>query len=339
MSTIGGAFTETQLLQQRVMAANIMFDDRIKQQFKPDYDIINAIQRVQTATVLTDLARRKDVDVEVIWENFCDITTDECGSDCSIGGNESSTNAETYSLSFCKEVGFTMDEVSFIDNEFEMNIAKALLKSDVALTNAFAAYAVSVIESAKGTNELTTGKGTVSGTETYIDPAYWNSALFAYFQRVAALNKFTSPILLSGNNLYEAYYLANAQAGNANGKGDAYLFGTMPIYFDLFNIDTVNTPDLKTYMLSTGSLAMANKFYNPSVPEKTWEFTRYTMPSQFLPGMTYDVFYNNECSTSNRLLKHNWTVRLKADIFTNPAGCTLTNTGVLSFTCGTNDLQ
>jgi hypothetical protein len=106
----------------------------------------------------------------------------------------------------------------------------------------------------------------------------------------------------------------------------------MRMYFDLFNIDSVNDPDLYTYLLSQGSLAMASKFYNPTTPERTFEFIRYTMPSRFVPGFVYDVFYNDECTT-NDMIQHNFKVKLKADIFNNPEGCEAGNTGVLRFLC------
>jgi len=35
-----------------------------------------------------------------------------------------------------------------------------------------------------------------------------------------------------------------------------------------------------------GAVAMANKFYNPAIPEVLKDFTRYTMNSQFMDGMT-----------------------------------------------------
>lgn len=334
MSTIGGAFTETQLLQQRVRAAEIMFDDRIKQQFVPQFDVLKGIQAVQTATINASFQRKKEFDVEIMWENFCDIVAEDCTGSCTLGGNKSSTNAETKTLSCLKEVGFSMSEHDFIDNEFDMNIAKALLKADKELVEAFAQYAVAQLEAFKGLNELTTGKGVLVGSDTNINPSYWNASLFAYLARVAIMNKFTNPILLSGNNLYEANYMAQANGANADGKGDKILFGTMPIYFDLFNIDSMNAPALKTYMLSQGSLAMANKTFNPDVPEKTMDFTRYTMRSNFFPALKYDVWYDNECEAgTNRLIKHNYTIRLIADIYNNPSGCALNNSGVLAFNC------
>jgi hypothetical protein len=334
MSTVAGAFSETVLLNQRVLAEQISFDDRIVQQFKPQFEILNAVKAAQTAQVLTPLAQRKDVDVTVMWENFCEIAADTCGEDCTIGGTKSSTNTKDYAITFCKEVGFSMDENDFIDNEFDMNVAKALLMADKSLTEAFAQYAVAQIESFKGANALTTGKGVVVGNDTYIDPAYWTPAIAAYLTRCIIMNKLTNPVFASGSLLWEQYYVAQANNANANGKGDFNLWSGFQPYFDMWNVDSVNEGTLKAYLISQGALAMANKTYNPAVPQRTWDFTRYTMPSRWLPGMSYDVFYNNECVGTNKLIQHNYTVRFKGDIFLNPLGCDQLNTGVLAFICG-----
>jgi hypothetical protein len=334
MSTIGGSFDETILLNQIVRADELMFDSRIKQQFTPQYEIINALKAAQTATVQTPLSRKKNVAVEVQWENFCDIVAEACATDCTIGGAKSSTNVAEYDLTFCKEVNFSMDENDFIDNTFDMNVAKAFLKADKEITEAYAQYAVAQLEAFKGINVLTTGKGTVAGTETTIPAAYWTPSLVPYLNRISIMNKFVNPIFLSGSNLYEAYYTAQANNANADGKGDWNLWSGLQPYFDLFNIDTVNTPDLKSYLISMGSVALANKYYNPDVPQIGFDMTRYTMPSRFLTGMKYDVFYNNACEGTSKLWSHNYTVRFRADIFANPVGCDLNNTGILSLSCG-----
>jgi aminopeptidase N len=134
--------------------------------------------------------------------------------------------------------------------------------------------------------------------------------------------------------LFEAAYIAQANAANANGKGDAILMGAFPTYFDIANIDSVNDPALKTYMLSLGSMAMVSKAFNPDVPETTFDFIRYTMRSAFMPELVYDVWYNNKCKEGqSRRVEHSWTIRLTADIFQNPQGCQNGNTGVLAFKC------
>ena len=332
MSTIGGSFDETILMNQLVKATEIGFDSRIKQQFTPQYNIINAIRAAQTATVQTPLSRRKDVAVEVQWENFCDIVAEACATDCTIGGTKSSTNVEEYDVTWCKEVNFSFDENDFYDNVFDMNVAKAFLKADKEITEAFAQYAVAQLEAFKGANVLTTGKGTVVGTETTVPAAYWTASIAAYLNRVTIMNRFVNPVLATGALLYEPYLVSQANGANSDGKGDAALWGGLNPYFDLFNIDTVNTPNLKAYLISMGAVAMGSKNINPDIPVVMFDMTKYTMQSQFLP-FKYDVYYNNACSGTQKMHTHNYTIRCKADIWQNPAGCSSTNTGVLSFLC------
>jgi len=335
MSTTAGYFDETILNNIRVEASKIRFNDRVAKQFVPHYDTIQAIQAVQTANVEPAPAHRKDVDVEVMWQNVCGQTVED-NTTCEIGGSKSSTNIKEYQITYEKVINFSEDEADFIDNEYEIQsaIAKQFLMADKNLTENFTQYCISQIEAFRGVNSVTTGKGVVSGFDTYIAPAYWTAPLIAYFQRVAVLNQFTSPVFLSGNNLYEDFITASYNAGNANGKGDAAMYSTMRMFFDLFNIDTVNDPDMKTYMLSNGSLALASRNYNPtSIDVVNGVFTRYQERSSYLP-FSYDVFYEPECTTDD-LIQHNFKIKLKADLFINPTACEEHNTGVLSFICGT----
>jgi hypothetical protein len=274
MSTTAGVFNETTLRTIRLVADAIMFDDRIKQQYIPKIDIIAAVQSVQTANILPTPARKKDVDVEVIWQNVCNPACEE-NVTCEIGGEKSSTNAQEYALTWERVINFSEDEADYIDNEFniETAIAKQLLVADKTLVECFAQYVVANLNTFSGTNQFTAGKGTVAGNITSIAAAFWDWTLFAYFQRVGILNRFTNPIFLSGSNFYEQYFLSDYKRLNADGKAET-IFDRMRMYFDLFNIDSVNDPDLYTYLLSQGSLAMASKFYNPTTPERTFEFIR-----------------------------------------------------------------
>lgn len=335
MSTTAGYFDETILNDIRVKASEIMFDDRIKQQFDARYDIVKAVEGIQTATVLPSIARNsKIVDVDVMWQNVCGQEV-ETNVDCAVGGAKSSTNIENYSLSYNKMVKFSESESDFIDNEFDIQtaLAKDFLRADKELTEDFAQYCTAQVDSFAGWNTVTNGKGVVTGADTFIAPAYWNASLAAYFNRVAIMNKFTSPILLSGVNLYEQAYVAEANRANANGKGDYIMYGDMKLYFDLFNIDTVNDPDEKSYLISQGALALGNRALNPETPEILHDFTRYKIRSRYLP-MWYDVYYETDCEDD--LVKHNFKVKLVADLFLNPTACDDNNTGVLSFTCGTS---
>jgi len=341
MSIVGGAFDETRLLNFIVKADEVSFDSRIKQQYMPKADALMALMSLQNANVLSVISNsRKDVDVEVEWMNTCDITVSD-NVDCVLGGEEASTNVQEYSLSNEKVVAFTADETKFVDNRYniEESIAKQFLQADKQLTEWFNNYSIGRLNTFLGVNVYDGDKGVVGGTDTFIKAPYWNADLMAYMHKVSIMNRMDNVMLLSGHNLFTQNYLASAKIGNADGKGEPALFGTIPIAFDLFNIDTVNTPDQVTYMLQYGSLAFASKSYNPDIPQVVnGVFTRYTMESRFMPNVKYDVFYKAECTTGDKVV-HNFKVKLKADVFLNPTGCSGTNTGVLRFVCGESQLN
>lgn len=338
MSTVAGAFNETTLLNFIVRADEVMFDGRIKQQYVPKYDTVKALMDIQNARVLNPIsASSKKFDVEVEWMNACGLQVTD-NTDCEFDGEKSSTNVKEYTLEYEKVVRFSVDESDFLDNRFdqEESVAKNFLAADKNLVETLNSLAIARLETFVGTNEFDGEKGVVSGTTTYIAAPYWNSELIAYFHKVAALNRFNDPILLSGHNLYTQNYLAMAKAGDADGRGNAVLFGQIPLYWDLFNIDSI-VEEQVTYMIESGSIAFAHKTHNPDEPQiVNGVFTRYTMESKFLPGLRYDVFYEPECTTGDAI-KHNFKVKMKADFFLNPAGCDEDNTGVLKFVCGTAD--
>ena len=319
-----------------------MLDDRLRQDYIPDMDVLTTINEISTAKLYPVRAtRQKLVDVEVMWQNVCG-TEIEDNVTCELGGNKSSTNLQEYAMAYEKIYKFSEDEADFIDNEFDIEQAITLqfLKADMLLAEDFAQYSVGRLEAFKGVNVVTVGKGVVVGADTFIAASYWNASLMAYFLRVSKLNKFTQAQLLSGNNLFEDYMNKNFEAGNANGSGDWKKYTSMKIAFDLVNVDLVNDPDIKTYLLSRGSLAMANRYWNPVSPERLDPFTRYAIPSRFLKdsngqAMWFDVFYNTECTT-NDLIQHNFKIKFRADIWLNPTGCEEQNTGVLAFICGVN---
>ena len=57
----------------------------------------------------------------------------------------------------------------------------------------------------------------------------------------------------------------------------------------------------------------------------------YTMPSYNIPGVVYDVVYQEECASND--VKHSWKITFNGGLFRNPNGCSDNRTGVLGFTC------
>ena len=315
-------------------------DDRVKLQYQPQADLLapfitNANKQVNV--VHNSKGKMKNLTAEVEWINACEIDDQAC-TYCSPGGNELSTNTTTYTMDICREVGFTVTEYPMLTNDFDMDmlIAKGFMKADMLLSEYFAAQAVAFLNTNKGVNALAPGtnRGCISGTDTYIKAAYWNAELMGYFARVRSRNRFGNPYLLSGANLHEAAIISNFNAGNADGKGSQAMFGSLPIYFDEYQIDTVNTPDLYTYMIQPGTYAVANKaYYNPT-PITYFDDKRWSMSAGGIPGFEYDVHYSNACNAENGFPDHNFTVKLNAGIFINPEQCDDNNTGILTFICG-----
>lgn len=344
MSTIPGVFNETAILTAKHLADKMMLDDRIRQQFIPDYDVYKYLRSLHTATVNTAFgAKKKDYDVEISWVNACS-SFDREDISCEVGGDELSTNVEEYSLQHRFVKGFTVRDDVMRSNDYETRelIAKGLLKIDKEIAEDFSQLLVGRLNLFAGTTVIPDQAGiTTVGNLTTIDPALWIPSLIAYFERTRIMNRFTAPAMISGNNLFESLYVAEANKVNANDKGDHILWGRFPFYFDLANIDFVNNPDFLTYMVSMGAVALASKTWYPDQPQTSFDAMRYTMKSRFLEGFSYDVTYTNNCIAeadihearpANRdTLAHHWKVVLTADCFLNPVGCVEGNTGVLRF--------
>lgn len=335
MSIVAGVFSETTLVDIQVKADEIWADRIQTEDYVPQAEVVKCIID-QTTARFGDLKGKKDPTVDVAWINACDVSADSC-TDCTISGTELSTNVEEYYLNREQCAEITVCENDFRQNFFDMEdvIAKGMLKASLALDEYWAAQVVAVLNANVGANEVTTGKGNVSGTTTYIQPAYWDANLFGYFARVAIGNRFRRPMLISGANLFESKFIADFEACCENKRGK---FGTMDVCFDLFNIDSINTPDLMTYMLNRGALAFVTKAYYEGVsaasPRIYMDQHRWSMPSFNLPGVIYDVHYDNECSSCGDFFTHSFKLKTFGDIFVNPVGCTETRTGILEFQCG-----
>jgi len=345
MSITAGVFSETDLVDIQVKIDQIWADAIQKQDYVANVEPVKAIKSNQTA-VFGELKGKKDRTIDVGWINACEIADEACQV-CTIDGEELSTNVEEKELSSCREVAFKIEEGTFRSNLFDPEeiIAKGFLSALKQLDEYWAATAVAFLNANEGVNVVTDGKGDVVGTDTFILPAFWDAGLMAYFARVSARNQFVNPFMISGNNLYEQVWNANYERNQAGDESKVLKYGSMPIYFDLFNIDSVNSPDLKTYLLHKGAAAFVTKNYYPvtdlvegGVPtiNKYMDEWRWSIPSMNLPGVRYDVHYKNSCESQGSYdnMTHQFKLVTYGDFFLNPVGCTSTKTGILSFTCG-----
>lgn len=338
-----GNFSCSELAEVQLKADAIWADASYNKDYIANVGALTAVRSEQTARLVPLEDSMKDNTVKLIWVKDCDDTTSACGTECTVGGSELESACDTHTLDICRTKGFTIDEKALRSNVIskEELIARGLLKSMKTLDEYLAVQMVAKLDTFKGANLYTGGKGTVAGFETSVSPAFWNASLFSYLYLVAQKNKFKDPYILSGVNLFEAFYNAQANAGNADGKGAKSLFDSFRTYFDIFNIDTQLSPDQSTFLLDRNAVAFASKaYYNWSAGDaRSMQYggagssvgIKYQVESNNLPGVFYDVTYKIECSSDE--IKHHFSLAFKAGIFRNPVGCDLNNTGILKFNC------
>ncbi|MES2395671.1 MAG: hypothetical protein V4549_06695 [Bacteroidota bacterium] len=332
------------ILSKVQLLADLKWADSAKNKdYIAEVATLTAIRENQTVLIEELQNPMKDKTVTLYWPEQCDDTTEACSNDCVVSGPKPGTQCKDYALSMCRTASFSVDEKAYraIAPTFEEAVAVSMLRKMKSLDEWLAVQAVTKLDSNKGVNAYTAGKGTVSGFNTNIAAAYWNASLFGYLSLVTKKNKFTNPYLISGTNLYEADFNARMNAGNAEGKGAAEMFKTLKTYFDVFNVDTTLSPDLVTFLVNQNALAFHNKAYwNWNAGDQQAEKWggvgsstgyRYKVESKNLPGVFYDVTYKIVCA--NDETTHSWQIKFTGDIFVNPVGCNINNTNILKFKC------
>lgn len=330
------AYFDNSILAKVLLRADEMWQDGIHSaDFVSNVDVVKAIASEQTA-VIKELSEGKDRDVDVTWIKPVSTTVADETDDCSIGGDDLTSGVSSYSLSYAKTAGFSIPEKKFRSNAFDLvdAVTIGLLSSAKALEEDFAQHVVGQLESYKGTNQLDGFQGTVNGGtgDTDIATADWDENLFAYFVQAAVLNSMNNPYLLTGSSFFQETWNAMMDEANADGKGTARKFNSLRKYTDLFNIDlyhaTNGSSELKSYLVNRGALALAFKAYYGPEPTVYFDQQRFSIESRNIPGLRFDVYYTNACSTNE--MSHSWSLHMKGDVLLNPTIST-DLTGVLAF--------
>ncbi len=341
---VAGNFDCADLLAVQGKADIIWMDNMANQDYIPRAETLNAIYSQNAANLATiNGEQSKDNKIKLIWVNACDVTGSACSTtECIVEGDELSSDCKDLEPTICYTVPFKVNEDTLRGSIFspEEIIAKGMLKATKALDEYLAQQIIAAIETYAGVNQYAgdyatiAGGGTVGTSYSTIPSALWNAGLFGYFNVAAQINKFSNPFLLSGSNLAVAFFNAQAEYANADGKANLNKFNSMPSYFDLFNVDAANSPNFITYLLNKGAIAFAPKWRHSSAPRevkgKDYQI-RYTVPSRTVPGIMYDVTYTTQCKSGTNQIEHLFNVTARGGVYLNPTGCTDTITGVLKF--------
>ncbi len=327
-SNTAGTFTCTALQKVIAKVDKAWMDNQQKAEYIPQVEVVTALRKEQTARLVEITDPKKDITLKIYWVKDCNTgVEDDDEDDCDISGPEAESNCKEYALDIKKMVKFSNRENMGRTNDInrEDALAVQMLARMKELEEMIAQTCVTKLNSFVGTNQFTGGIGGVDGVTTWISPSYWTGDLYGYFAQVTIMNKLSNPFIIHGSNMFQQKWNYEFVQANANGKDMLPKVNSIRSYWDMFNVDAVNTPDSVSYLISRGAVAIANKAYyplnNPSEYLTDHPSKRWSIESKAIPGMFFDVIYN-------------YKIKCKFGVYLNPFGCNEDVTGVLKFVCG-----
>jgi hypothetical protein len=307
-----------------------------RQQYIARVDAVNAIRAQQTARIgevgLAD--NKKDLTVKVGWLKGCDIVDQACTDDCAPVSVELTDDVKTYTLGLCREAKpFKVVENDLRDVIWteEEAVASGLMIQAKTLDEYWAKMVYTKLATFAGVNayasSLWTLAGTPTGSVSNIAAANVGLDLIPELHIAAYQNYMNNPLILSGSMLYNVKWKAIMDGANADGKGAQNRMETLNLFNDLQHADaTVGAKAM--WQIDQGSVAMVTKNRFVGVKETKVD-TRFTYPSNNIPGLVYDVVWTQTCSGSS--IVNVFKMTTYGDIFSNPLGCTANRTGVIKY--------
>jgi hypothetical protein len=334
-------FTCTNIEFVREQMNQMWSDANFKREIQPEVEIVKALKDMQTAKVDMFETSDKKVKVRSYWVEACEGAVQDCTTECDFTGTNVSSACEDFEVEGCKETIFTLDDSDFYDNYVTFNeaVAKGLLKHTTLLDNHLNNSVIASLDSFAGDNNyVNDSRADVQNPTTYIDGPFWTASLMSYFAKVKRKNHMSDAMLFSGENLFDAYWNAQADSANADGKGAMNKFDSQNWVFDIANFDDVLGAK-KTLMVSPHAAAFVsyNRVKRNEEITNGADIVRFTVDSMNIPGVKYDVYYRTTCKNAGEDIVHHWRIVARFDTFQSPVVCSATqnNTGIISFECGT----
>jgi hypothetical protein len=337
-----GYFDCGKLLEVKAKVEEIFQGGVIGAEYIPDVEPALAILNNQTATFEVLTNPEKDREVKVYWLDDCDDEDPtECTDQCTIDGDPIGDNCVNYTLGECFEKTLSVTEELFRTSLHtkEEVVARALLKKMKLMDEFWAAKALAFLNASGGVNTFSDGQYAIVGGNTYVPAAAWNPDIFGYIDTALWMNKLGGNVKMLSGTLLKQYMwkigMETSDPTGASAQAKMTSFGVP--YFDR-RMDTI-LGEKAVILFDPNATALVTKarheaygeagriVQTPTGPQR-W----YTMPSMNLPGITYDIAYQELCSGDD--IKHTWKLKTRGDLFLNPLGCSNDRTGVLKFVCG-----
>lgn len=330
--------TNSALAEIKLKAEEMWAGGQFATQYQVQAESVKAIRAEQTA-IIEELngSPEKDYQVAVNWMDNCAAVDAACPADmCDFTGAAVNTQRKVYTLGLCRTASFSVDENDVAGSIYGKDevVVKTTLHRMKLLDEYLAKQSLIFLNANAGTN-LAPGTYTYDAPTktTQIPSAEYKSTIVPVWEKMAIQNRIGNPYLIDNGELFVDNRNAQFNAGNGEGKGDAARYGAVRMYFDMFNFTAAGvTPD-DTFMVSKDAVALHTRNFNPSAPTaydlENGKQIRYTMASNNIPGVNYDVYYKQKCS--GKRISHHWMFALTAGFFLNPEGCATGNNGILSF--------
>ncbi|GEM67563.1 hypothetical protein SMI01S_11690 [Sphingobacterium mizutaii NBRC 14946 = DSM 11724] len=333
-----GEFNKTALTELQLRMEEKWYDKVKNRDYNPDLATAKVIKEQQTATVKEIEDESLDRQVSVNWVDFCQDNSDDTVTDddsCDIVATEPESKSKLEAIDTFVEDSFKVNEEKFRGNFIKMEeaIAVSLMGVERNLINKLNKKLAAKLLTFGGVNQYA-GAGTIGtnvGGYTEIPAANFTAeGFFPYLQQAGVMNKFSSLLVLDGGNLFQDNYRSKKFLGNDDGKAAASMYGDLTYRNDLFGFNANAMQDV-TIVLDPGSIAFGSKSRFPETPReiKNPSVTRYSVPSNYIPGLRYDVTYKMECI--NGKIWHSWNYKIRTGLWLNPIRCNENITGVLLF--------
>ncbi len=339
-----GDFSKTALVELQLHMESIWHDKVKNRDYNPDMATAKVILGQQTADVTAFAEPSLDRKVSVNWVDFCqDTSIDETDEDnpvsdddtCEIDGTEPESKTELLEIDMFIKDSFKIQREKFRGNFIKMEeaVAIGLLAMERNLINKLNIKLAARLLTFGGVNKYAGAGtiGTINAGYTEISTANFTAeGFFPYLQQAGVMNKFQSLLVLDGGNLFQDNYRSQKYLGNDDGKAAASMYGDLSYRNDLFGFSANGIANV-SIVLDPGSVAFANVNRFPSSPERhdNPSKTIYSVPSNYLPGVSYDVTFMEKCIAGKYW--YFWEYKLRCGFWQNPIRCDEDVTGTLLF--------
>lgn len=327
-----GDFTASQHQEFLLKAEENWTGGKYEDDLKPHVDVALMQLNGQTARFAELDNPAKDNTVSLTWMKTCgidDSAFDRATDTCTITGVEIESDAKEYEMTLLRKTGFKVNLETVRTNIYEVEeiIAKGFAKADKELSEYWAKQLLVFLNANKGPNipaingvvdPFTWNAGT---TETNIPAGSFNIGIVANLIKQQLLNQVNGGWFVNDGSLFEAWTNAGLNSGNLDGKGDDMRLKQIKMGFDMWNFAAAGLTN-NMFMVDRNAVAMKTYTRYPSTPQVlggTINQTRYSMESNILPGVKYDVIHQLSCVSGKDY--HTFQVMTQGGIWLNPESC------------------